>query len=53
MEGSSFERSFVKITLAAITAVTIGNMVVNWRGTVETGKVVFGFPVNLINALRR
>jgi hypothetical protein len=48
-----FERSFVKITLAAITAVTIGNMVVNWKGTVETGKVVLGFPVALVQALRR
>lgn len=48
-----FERTFLKITLAAITAVTIGNMVVNWRGTVEVGRVVLGFPVNLVQALRR
>lgn len=47
------ERTFLKITLAAITAVTVGNMIVNWRGTVETGRVVLGFPVELVKALRR
>ena len=49
----SFERIFLKVTLGAITAVTIGNAIVNYRGTVEVGKVVTGFPVALVNALRR
>jgi len=49
----SLERTFLKVTLAAITAVTVGNMIVNYRGTVELGKVVTGFPVALVNALRR
>lgn len=48
-----FERIFLKTTLAAISAVTIGNMIVNYRGTVEVGKVVVGAPVALVNALRR
>lgn len=49
----NFERIFLKVTLAAITAVTVGNMVVNYTGSVEIGKVVTGFPVALVNALRR
>lgn len=49
----SLERDFVKIVLASITAVTVTNMIVNWQGTVELGKVVTNFPVALIGALRR
>lgn len=49
----SLERIFLKVTLAAITAVTVGNMIVNYKGTVELGKVATSFPVALVNALRR
>jgi hypothetical protein len=48
----SFERTFVQIVLATITAVTVANLVVNYRGTVQLAQVAAGFPINLANALR-
>lgn len=48
----SFERDFVKVILATITAVTVANLIVNYRGTVELAKIGAAFPINIANALR-
>lgn len=48
-----FERIFLQTTLAAITATTIGNMLVNYRGTVAIAETIVAAPVRLVNALRR
>lgn len=50
--GSDFERDFFKVILATITAVTVANLIVNYRGTVELAKVAAGFPISLAQALR-
>lgn len=47
-----FERTFVQIVLATISAVTVANLVVNYKGTVKIGEVVLGFPIQLANSLR-
>lgn len=48
----TFERTFVKIVLATITAVTVANLIVNYKGTVALAEVAAGFPIALANALR-
>lgn len=48
----SFERTFTTIVLATITAVTVANLIVNYKGTVQLAQVVAGFPVALANSLR-
>lgn len=48
----SAERVFVQIVLATITAVTLANLVVNYKGSVAIGEVVFSFPIKLANSLR-
>lgn len=48
----TFERVFVQIVLATITAVTVANLIVNYKGTVAIAEVVAGFPVKLATSLR-
>lgn len=48
----SLERTFVEIVLATIWAVTIANLVVNYKGTVKIGETILGFPIGLARELR-
>ena len=49
---NDLERDFFRVVLATITAVTVANLIVNYRGTVQLVQVAAGFPVALANALR-
>lgn len=51
--GKDLERDFFKVVLATISAVTIANLIVNYRGTVALAQTATAFPVNLAKALTR
>ena len=51
--AQELERDFFKVVLAAITAVTVANLIVNYRGTVALAQTAAAFPVSLVNALKR
>jgi hypothetical protein len=44
---------YVRIVIVTIGAVTVTNAIINYRGTVEVGKLIFGLPVQLAESLRR
>lgn len=49
----SFERNAWKFATLGVTAVVLGNVIVNWRGPVEIVKATGGAYVNVLNAIRR
>ena len=49
----SFERQAWKFATLGVTAVVIGNIIVNWRGAVEITKAVTGGYVNVLREIRR
>lgn len=51
--GQELERDFFKVVLATITAVTVANLIVNYKGTVSLAQTAASFPVQLAQALRR
>lgn len=50
---SDFQRDLVKITIAVIGAVTVGNALANPSGTAALAKAITDFPVRIAQAVRR
>jgi hypothetical protein len=48
-----FERQAWKFATLGVTAVVLGNIIVNWRGPVELVKATGQTYVNVLNAIRR
>lgn len=47
------ERNAWKFATLGVTAVVVGNILVNWRGPVELVKATGSTYVNVLNAIRR
>lgn len=48
-----FERNMWKFATLGVTAVVVGNIIVNWRGAVEITKAAGGTYVNILQTIRR
>lgn len=51
--GNSFEQNVWRFATLGVSAVVLGNIIVNWRGVVEITKAGTGGYVNILNAIRR
>ena len=51
--GSDFERNMWRFATLGVTAVVLGNIIVNWRGPVELVKAGTGGYVNILKVLTR
>lgn len=51
--GAQLERDIFKLFGLGITAVVVGNIIVNWRGTTEIIKATGGAYTGILRELRR
>lgn len=51
--GGNFEANMWRFATLGVSAVVLGNLIVNWRGPVEITKAATGGYVNILNAIRR